>query len=39
MNPAWVKVLERHVFAWAHVEARASGCTSTRRPSATRRRT
>src|SRR4029453_13884736 len=20
MNPAWVKVLERHVFAWAHVE-------------------
>jgi propane monooxygenase small subunit len=20
MNPAWVKVLERHVFAWAHAE-------------------
>ena len=20
MNPTWVKVLERHVFAWAHVE-------------------
>src|SRR6478609_7975371 len=20
MNPAWVKVVERHVFAWAHVE-------------------
>ena len=20
MNPAWVKVLERHVFAWAHLE-------------------
>ena len=23
MNPAWVKVLERHVFAWAHARARA----------------
>jgi propane monooxygenase small subunit len=20
MNPSWVKILERHVFAWAHVE-------------------
>jgi propane 2-monooxygenase small subunit len=20
MNPAWVKILEKHVFAWAHVE-------------------
>ena len=20
MNPAWVKILERHVFAWAHAE-------------------
>ena len=20
MDPAWVKVLERHVFAWAHAE-------------------
>jgi propane 2-monooxygenase small subunit len=37
-NSAWVRVLERHVFAWAHAE-HGSGCTSTRRRSATRRRT
>ena len=38
MSPSWVRVLERHVFAWAHAE-HGIGLHVTCPPSATRRRT